>query len=112
MADRKINEGFTEFADTTKPYNQPWGMIGRFYRKFFAREVEDVKDDQYVDPITNRSISPPKPLQGDAVQNTDVVRIASEVGYEKTYYPVIPQLEYERKKRYKEKANGWRVMEF
>ena len=102
MADRKINEGFTEFADTTKPYNQPWGMIGRFYRKFFAREVEDVKDDQYVDPVTNRSIAPPKPLQGDAVQNSDVVKIASEVGYEKTYYPVIPQLEYERKRRYKE----------
>ena len=102
MADRKINEGFTEFADTTKPYNQPWGMIGRFYRKFFARDAEDVRDDQYVDPHSNRSVTPPKPLQGDAVQAPEVIKIASEVGYEKTYYPVIPQLEYERKKRYKE----------
>jgi hypothetical protein len=102
MATRKINEGFTEFADTQAPYNKPYGLIGRFFRKFFAREVEDVEDDQYIDPISKRSVATPKPLQGDAVQTNQVVKIPSEFGHNKTYYPILPQVEYDRKKRYKE----------
>jgi hypothetical protein len=102
MAIRKLNEGFTEFADTQAPYNKPYGLIGRFFRKFFAREVEDVEDDQYIDPISKRSVATPKPLQGDAVQSNQVVKIPSEFGHNKSYYPILPQVEYDRKKRYKE----------
>ena len=105
MADRKIREGaegFTQFADPQAPYNKPYGLIGRFFKKFFAREIEDVKDDQYVDPLTKRSVAAPKPLQGDTVQSNQVITIASEFGHEKTFYPVLPQIEHDRKKRYKE----------
>ncbi len=51
MAAKKLTEGgegYTQFADPQRPYNKPFGLIGRFFKKFFAREVEDFKDDQYV----------------------------------------------------------------
>jgi len=105
MADRQVREGaegFTQFANPQQPYNKPFGMIGRFFKKFFAREVEEVQDDQYVDPISKRKVSAPKPMQGDAVQSKDVIKIASEFGHEKTFYPILPQVEHDRKKRYKE----------
>ena len=105
MADRKIREGaegFSQFADPNQPYNKPFGLIGRFFKKFFAREVEDVKDDQYVDPISLRKVAAPKPLQGDAIQSKDVIKVASEFNHEKTFYPVLPQIEHDRKRRYKE----------
>ena len=105
MADRQVREGaegFTQFANPQQPYNKPFGMIGRFFKKFFAREVEEVQDDQYVDPISKRKVSAPKPMQGDAVQSKDVIKIASEFNHEKTFYPILPQVEHDRKKRYKE----------
>jgi hypothetical protein len=105
MADRQIREGaegFTQFANPQQPYNKPFGMIGRFFKKFFAREVEEVQDDQYVDPISKRKVSAPKPMQGDAVQSRDIIKIASEFNHEKTFYPILPQVEHDRKKRYKE----------
>ena len=105
MADRQVREGaegFTQFANPQQPYNKPFGMIGRFFKKFFAREVEEVQDDQYVDPISKRKVSAPKPMQGDAVQTKDVIKIASEFNHEKTFYPILPQVEHDRKKRYKE----------
>jgi hypothetical protein len=105
MADRQIREGaegFTQFANPQQPYNKPFGMIGRFFKKFFAREVEEVQDDQYVDPISKRKVSAPKPMQGDAVQTRDIIKIASEFNHEKTFYPILPQVEHDRKKRYKE----------
>jgi hypothetical protein len=105
MADRQVREGaegFTQFANPQQPYNKPFGMIGRFFKKFFAREVEEVQDDQYVDPISKRKVSAPKPMQGDAVQTRDIIKIASEFNHEKTFYPILPQVEHDRKKRYKE----------
>lgn len=102
MADRKIREGFTEFADPQKPYNSVIGHIGRFFKKFFAREEEQIKDDQYEDPLSKKSVDAPKPLQGDAIQAPDVIKLASTLARAKGHYPLIPQLEYDRKKRYKE----------
>ena len=105
MADRQVREGaegFTQFANPQQPYNKPFGLIGRFFKKFFAREVEEIKDDQYVDPVTKRKVASPKPLQGDAVQSKDIIKIASEFNHEKTFYPILPQVEHDRKKRYKE----------
>jgi len=105
MADRKIREGaegFTQFADPQQPYNKPYGLIGRFFKKFFAREVEDTQEDQYIDPTSKRVVTTPKPMQGDAVQSKETIKIASEFNHEKTFYPVLPQLEHDRKRRYKE----------
>lgn len=105
MAAKKLREGaegFTQFADPQQPYNKPFGLIGRFFKKFFAREVEEIEDNQYIDPISKRKVAAPKPMQGDAVQSKDVIKIASEFGHEKTFYPVLPQVEHDRKKRYKE----------
>ena len=105
MADRKIREGaegFSQFANPQQPYNQNYGLIGKFFKKFFSREVEDFRDDQYVDPVSNRKVSPPKPLQGDALQSKEVIKIASEFNHEKTFYPILPQIEHDRKRRYRE----------
>lgn len=106
MATRKrLNEGaegFTQFADPQAPYRQPFGMLGRFFRRFFTRDTEEYLEKDHVDPVTQKSVSPPKPLHGDAVQSPDVVKIPSEFGYEKTFYPILPQLEFDRRKRYKE----------
>jgi len=105
MATRKIREGaegFTQFADPQAPYNKTYGLIGRFFRKFFARNAEDVRDDQYIDPVSRKKVAAPKPLQGDSVQSNQVIKIPSEFGHEKTFYPILPQVEYDRKKRYKE----------
>ena len=105
MASKKLREGgegYTQFADPLQPYNKPFGMIGRFFKKFFAREVEDHRDDQYVDPITRKKVDAPKPLQGDTVQANQVIKVPSEFGHKSTYVPILPQVEFDRKKRYKE----------
>ena len=106
MASKKLREGgegYTQFADPQRPYNQPFGLLGRFFKKFFAREVEDYKDDQYVDPVTRRPIDAPKPLAGDTLQSKEVIKIPpAEFGHKRTYYPILPQVEFDRKKRYKE----------
>jgi hypothetical protein len=108
MASKKLREGaegFTQFANPQSPYNKSYGMIGRFFKKFFAREVEDAENDQYLDPLSKKSVDVPKPLQGDTVQNNQVIKIPAqgeEMGHSKTFYPILPQIEYDRKKRYKE----------
>lgn len=104
MVDRQgLNEsGFTQFSDPQRPYNGAWGLVGRLFKKFFARDAEELKDEQYQDPITNRKVDAPKPLQGDAVQSKEVIKLASTLDKSKSVYPLVPQLEYDRKKRYKE----------
>jgi hypothetical protein len=105
MAAKKLREGgegYTQFADPQQPYNKPYGLIGRFFKKFFSREVEDHPEYKIQDPVTKRVIDPPKALQGDTVQSKEVIKLPSEFGHKKTYYPILPQIEYDRKKRYKE----------
>ena len=102
MATRQVREGFTEFADPQKPWNTPWGSIARFFKRFMARDVQELEDSQYVDPISKRKVDKPKPLEGEAVQQKEVIRLPSEFEHSKTSYPIMPQLEYDRKKRYKE----------
>tara|TARA_R110000782_G_scaffold184388_2_gene274663 strand:+ start:23423 stop:25207 length:1785 start_codon:yes stop_codon:yes gene_type:complete len=104
MVDRKdrIDEsGFTEFADPKRPFGI-LGKAGMFFKKFFARDIEEERDENHIDPTTGRKVDAPKPLQGDAVQARDVIRVPSTVGSSKTSYPIIPQLEYDRRKRYRE----------
>ena len=104
MADkiREGAEGYTQFADPQYPYTKPYGLIGRFFKKFFSREVEEYEDSKNIDPRTGKQVSVPKPLQGDTVQSNQVVKVPSEFGHKKSYYPILPQIEYDRKKRYKE----------
>tara|TARA_R100001460_G_scaffold12725_1_gene29041 strand:+ start:2867 stop:4630 length:1764 start_codon:yes stop_codon:yes gene_type:complete len=105
MADRKVREGaegYTQFDNPQAPYNKPFGLVGRFFKKFFSREVEDFEDQRYINPITRKQVAPSKPLQGDAVQSNQIVKIPATFGYEKSSYPILPQLENDRKKRYKE----------
>jgi hypothetical protein len=105
MADRKVREGaegYTQFDNPQSPYNRPFGLVGRFFKKFFSREVEDFEDGQYINPVTKKQVAPSKPLQGDAVQTNQIVKIPAEFGYAKSSYPILPQIEGDRKKRYKE----------
>ena len=105
MADRQVREGaegYTQFDNPQSPYNKPFGLVGRFFKKFFSREVEDFEDGQNINPITKKQVAPSKPLQGDAVQNNQIVKIPAEFGYAKSSYPILPQIEGDRKKRYKE----------
>jgi hypothetical protein len=105
MADRQVREGaegYTQFDNPQGPYNKPFGLVGRFFKKFFSREVEDFEDGQYINPVTKKQVTPSKPLQGDAVQTNQIVKIPAEFGYAKSSYPILPQIEGDRKKRYKE----------
>ena len=105
MADRQVREGaegYPQFDNPQSPYNKPFGLVGRFFKKFFSREVEDFEDGQHINPITKKQVAPSKPLQGDAVQNNQIVKIPAEFGYAKSSYPILPQIEGDRKKRYKE----------
>jgi hypothetical protein len=83
MAAKKLREGgegYTQFADPMQPYNKPYGLIGRFFKKFFSREVEDHPDYKIQDPITKKRVDPPKPLQGDTIQSKDIIKVPSEFG--------------------------------
>ena len=99
MATKKLNEGFTEFASTQQGYFAPFGIIGRFFTKFFARgKYEDPRLTQNTDEVI--TVEPPKPLHGDAVTARDVIRVSQLIKDQK--YPILPQQEYDRKNRYKE----------
>jgi hypothetical protein len=105
MANRQIREGFTEFADTTNPWFVPFGRVGKFFAKFFSRGtytgVEAESDEQLIDPSRPKQVRPSQPLHGDAVQSRDVIKVAT-LTHTKTTYPILPQVEHDRKKRYKE----------
>lgn len=107
MATRKeLREGFTEFANTENPYNQPWyGRVGRFFSKFFSRGKyagqDAEEDDQLTDP-KGKKTDAPKALHGDTITQKDVIKLGHLVGWDKTIYPQLPQVEYDRKKRYRE----------
>ena len=105
MADKikeNIQEGFTEFENSPTrggSFYQPSGPLGRFFAKFFAtpaqvaiqREVEQGKTI---------------PELGDTVVTTEVVRdtkvddMPAVGGINRN--PMLPQLEYNRRHRYRE----------
>lgn len=107
MANRQIREhaGFTAFADTTNPWFVPFGRVGKFFAKFFSRGryvgKEVTSDEQLIDPISPRKVKVSQPLHGDAVQSRDVIKVGV-LTHNKTTYPILPQVEHDRKKRYKE----------
>jgi hypothetical protein len=99
MAD-KINEGFTEFDNAATgggSYYQPSGPLGRFFAKFFATpaQKEIAKEVEKGTPV---------PELGDTVINTEIIRDRENMpatgGVSRN--PMLPQLEYNRKNRYRE----------
>jgi hypothetical protein len=104
MADRQIREGYTEFADPTNPLYQPFGRVGAFFARFFSfgkgRKTQ-ISQDQIKDPIAGKPVRPTEPLHGDALQSREVIR-AGVTLTTRTAYPILPQQEYDRKKRYNE----------
>jgi hypothetical protein len=105
MANRQIREGFTEFADTNNPWFAPIGRVGKFFAKFFSKGVyigkEATTDNQLKDPALPPKIRPAQALHGDTLQSRDVIKVGV-LAHEKTHYPILPQVEHDRKRRYKE----------
>lgn len=105
MADRQIREGYTEFADTTNPWFYPVGRVGKFFSRFFSRGKYTDRDINLEDQLKDPAAPGPKPTQalhGDTIQSRDVIKVASTVNHQKTPFAILPQVEYDRKKRYKE----------
>jgi hypothetical protein len=98
----KINEGFTEFDNAATgggSYYQPSGPLGRFFAKFFATPAQDAlaKEVQKGNPT---------PELGDTIVTTEVIKDAQVDGYPAiggvSRNTMLPQLEYNRKHRYRE----------
>ena len=97
----QLTEGYTNFggtADRAGSYYTPTGPIGRFFAKFFATKAQvaaaKVMDQGNVDPVG-----------GDTVLSTDVIKDTKESspaigGVSRN--PVLPQLEMNRRRRYRE----------
>jgi len=104
---QKIEEGYTEFGGTSlrtpmggTPWFMPSGRLGRWFSKFFASKAQPF--------ITNQGepgATPMAPLAGDTVLNPDVITPAQgTTGFSliRNAGPNLPELEINRKQRYKE----------
>lgn len=98
--DKKLEEGYTEFGGgtgATTGYFIPTGPLGRFFAKFFATPAQK--------ELAKEAEKGPTPLTGDTVVSTETLKRPEKdlpaVG-SVVRNPVIPQLEMNRKKRYKE----------
>lgn len=101
MAD-KIDEGFTEFdgaATGGGSYYQPTGPLGRFFAKFFATpaQKEIAKEVEKGGPT---------PELGDTIISTEVIKDTPVDNFPAvggvSRNTMLPQLEYNRRNRYKE----------
>jgi hypothetical protein len=103
MADKinkNLEEGYTEFGSSTGAttgYYIPTGPLGRFFAKFFATPAQAELAKEAEKGVT--------PLTGDTVISTQTIKRPEKdipaVG-SVVRNPVLPQLEMNRKKRYKE----------
>ncbi len=103
IKDNQINEsGYTTFGGTANRagnYYTPTGPIGRFFAKFFATKAQI--------PVQQSLDNPDTALKnGDTIINKDVIK---DVNIDSgpaigglSRNPILPQLELNRKKRYKE----------
>lgn len=100
MAD-KINEGYTEFENVPARGASAWqpsGPLGRFFARFFATSAaKEVKKE------LDKSGSQPE--LGDTIVSTEVIKAPAPEGpaiggVSRT--PMLPQLELNRRHRYKE----------
>ena len=93
MADemKNLNEGYTEFGNTTEPeYYYPVGPLGRFFAKFFARKAA---------PIIRKEL---EGKGGDTIINPEVIDTGDNIPGAVNRTPIMPQLEMNRKRRYKD----------
>ena len=96
-----LEEGYTEFGGTAGRaggYFTPTGPIGRFFAKFFATKTQAIA----ARTMDNKEISY---ATGDTIINTDVIKDPGEStpavgGVSRN--PILPQLEMNRRRRYKE----------
>lgn len=103
IKDNQINEsGYTNFGGTANRagnYYTPTGPIGRFFAKFFATKAQI--------PVQRSLDDPDVALKnGDTIINKDVIKDENidsgpAIGG-LSRNPILPQLELNRKKRYKE----------
>ena len=103
MADKinkNLEEGYTEFGSSTGAttgYYIPTGPLGRFFAKFFATPAQA--------ELAKEAEKGATPLTGDTVISTQTIKRPEKdipaVG-SVVRNPVLPQLEMNRKKRYKE----------
>lgn len=105
---KKLNEGFTEFGNNRSPYSlyfYPIGRVGKFFSKFFTNQGAEalVNQDRQQIPANaeGNNPKPAQPLHGDAINKPDIIK-ASQLMHRKTRYPILPEQEYDRKRRSKE----------
>tara|TARA_R110000824_G_scaffold91939_2_gene223338 strand:- start:1898 stop:3676 length:1779 start_codon:yes stop_codon:yes gene_type:complete len=93
-----LEEGYTEFGGTANrsgSFFTPTGPVGKFFAKFFASKTQA----QAAKAIDNNEISH---VTGDTVINKDVIKDDGPAIGGVSRNPIIPQLELNRKRRYKE----------
>jgi len=105
--EKVIKEGYTEFGGS--PMRGSWffypvGRLGRFFSKFFATKAQPEIVRQFGDdPDTYE-----KPISGDTVVAHDVIKLdrpsndPASFSVSRGSLPVIPEIEVNRKRRYKE----------
>ena len=94
-----ISFGSSQSGSKVGPYFYPTGRLGQFIAKYFATKAQP-----YVAKQTHPSPTPQAALAGDTVQMTDVVRAEdkSAVGAHSKRELYLPELEKNRKERYKQ----------
>jgi len=103
-----IEEGYTEFGGSPQRgswFFYPVGRLGRFFSKFFATKAQDAVVRQFGDDPDTME----KPISGDTVVSPEVIKLDRPTGGDPASFsvsrgslPVLPELEINRKRRYKE----------
>ena len=96
-----LDEGYTEFGGTQSRggmFYQPTGPIGKFFAKFFASTAQ-------AQAVKTMDSGGPALLGGDTVVHTEVIKDVDDKlpaigGVSRN--PILPQMEMNRKRRYKE----------
>jgi hypothetical protein len=105
MAPERLDEGITEFGGHSSRYGSwffPFGRLGKFFSKFFATKAQDAVAAEF----DERPKDDPHPLAGDTVVSPDVIKVDRPgLGYARGTYPIFPEQEIDRKRRYKTYEN-------
>jgi len=102
----RIDETYTEFGGTSmrtpmggQAFFTPTGRLGRWFAKFFATKAQPYVADQ-----GKTGDTPMAPLAGDTVVSPEVITSKGPAGFSliRSGLPQLPELEINRKQRYKE----------
>jgi len=100
MADElknKLDEGYTEFGNVTQPeFYYPTGPIGRFFAKFFYRKAAPELKKELQLKSGDTIVNP------DTIKTDDFIQGSNGSILHTNRTPLVPQLELNRKRRYKE----------